>query len=164
MFKIFFLFKFLFPSSPHYLQKNMLWFLKTKWVSWKAIKKNAVKSTENTSKLISKSCRDKHCTKTRCVPVTLRSELRTRSRIRRRLGVNLFKVNSKDNRPASMTCGSNWWKWRTGSLYFIYLSSLSRILTVYSKGKKRDHLCSAPPYPPAHEHWDIYLHLCIWDV
>ena len=33
----------------------MLWFLKTTWVSWKAIKKNAVKSTDNTSKLILKS-------------------------------------------------------------------------------------------------------------
>ena len=31
------------------------------------------------------------------------------------------------------------------------------------RGRKGTIFCSTLPLPPAHEHWDIYLQLCIWD-
>ena len=31
------------------------------------------------------------------------------------------------------------------------------------KGKGGDHLSFTLPLPPAHEHWEIYLQLCMWD-
>ena len=32
-----------------------------------------------------------------------------------------------------------------------------------SRGRAGTNFYSTLPHPPAHEHWDIYLQLCIWD-
>ena len=49
--------------------------------------------------------------------------------------------------------------------FFIFLSGFSFINTddsQDSRGRKGTIFYSSLPLPPAHEHWDIYLQLCMW--
>ena len=50
--------------------------------------------------------------------------------------------------------------------YFFFLSGFSITDTNDSQnsvGREETIFYSILPLPPAHEHWDIYLQLCIWD-
>ena len=43
-------------------------------------------------------------------------------------------------------------------VFFIYTDDLQD-----NRGREGTVFYSTPPLPPAHEHWDIYLQLCMWD-
>ena len=51
-------------------------------------------------------------------------------------------------------------------LYYFFLSGFSSTDTddsQDSRGREGTIFYSTLPLPPAHEHWDIYLQLCMWD-
>ena len=57
--------------------------------------------------------------------------------------------------------------WKERELFFFYQGFLSQILTIHRTAREgRGHFgtffYSTLPLPPAHEHWDIYLQLCMW--
>ena len=54
----------------------------------------------------------------------------------------------------------------TKNLSFFFLSGFSSQTQYYSqdsRGRQRTIFYSTLPLPPAHEHWDTYLQLCMWD-
>ena len=58
--------------------------------------------------------------------------------------------------------GDNWSKY----FFFFFLSGFSFMDTddsQNSRGREGTILYSTLPLPPTHEHWDIYLQLCMWD-
>ena len=55
----------------------------------------------------------------------------------------------------------------TASKYFVFFSIRVFVTDTDdsqdSRGKEGTIFYSTLPFPPTHEHWDIYLQLCIWD-
>ena len=55
----------------------------------------------------------------------------------------------------------------TASKYFVFFSIRVFVTDTDdsqdSRGREGTIFYSTLPFPPTHEHWDIYLQLCIWD-
>ena len=55
----------------------------------------------------------------------------------------------------------------TASKYFVFFSIRVFVADTDdsqdSRGREGTIFYSTLPFPPTHEHWDIYLQLCIWD-